>query len=63
MLSKLSLLALTAMLLATPGFAQNHSAFNGKWALSQGRSDFGGGDALIRCTVGFSGYATNVEKI
>src|SRR5690348_18183655 len=46
MLSKLSLLAFAAMLLATPGFAQDHSAFNGKWALSQGRSDFGGCDTL-----------------
>jgi len=46
MLSKLSLLACAALLLATPGVAQDHSAFNGKWALSQGRSDFGGGDAL-----------------
>ncbi len=46
MLSKLSLLAFAAIFVATPGFAQNHSGFNGKWALSQGRSDFGGGDAL-----------------
>ncbi len=46
MLSKLSFLAFAAMLIAAPSFAQDHSAFNGKWALSQGRSDFGGGDAL-----------------
>lgn len=46
MLSKLSFLAFAAILLATPGLAQDHSAFNGKWALSQGRSDFGGGDTL-----------------
>ncbi|HKQ85234.1 MAG TPA: hypothetical protein VJS43_00555 [Candidatus Acidoferrales bacterium] len=46
MLRKLSLLAFAAMLAAAPGFAQDHSGFNGKWALSQGRSDFGGGDTL-----------------
>jgi hypothetical protein len=46
MLSRLTFFAFAAMLLAMPGLAQDHSAFNGKWALSQGRSDFGGGDAL-----------------
>ncbi|MGH9572183.1 MAG: hypothetical protein ACRD40_01455 [Candidatus Acidiferrales bacterium] len=46
MLSKLLLLAFATMFLAAPGFAQDHPAFNGKWALSQGRSDFGGGDTL-----------------
>jgi hypothetical protein len=46
MLSKLSLLLFATILTAAPGFAQDHSGFNGKWALSQGRSDFGGGDTL-----------------
>ena len=46
MLSKISLLVFAAAISAAPGFAQDHSGYNGKWALSQGRSDFGGGDTL-----------------
>ena len=37
---------LTAFVIALPAHAQQHSAFSGKWALSQGRSDFGGGYVL-----------------
>ncbi|HTZ74534.1 MAG TPA: hypothetical protein VMB47_11480 [Candidatus Aquilonibacter sp.] len=45
MTTKLSLLILAAALLAAPGFAQDHAKFDGKWALSLGRSDFGDSDA------------------
>lgn len=36
--------------IAAPAYAQSHAGFSGKWALSQGRSDFGGGDALTSRT-------------
>jgi hypothetical protein len=45
MLTKLPLLMLAAALFAAPGFAQDHAKFDGKWALSLGRSDFGDSDA------------------
>jgi len=66
MSSKLSLLAFAAMLIAAPGFAQDHSAFNGKWALSQGRSDFGGGDTLTSrvdtITVNGAGFTDEIHS-
>ncbi len=45
MMTRLSLLIVAAALFASPGFAQDHAKFDGKWALSLGRSDFGDSDA------------------
>jgi hypothetical protein len=46
---KKSLLVLAAIFtIASAAAAQAHANFNGKWALSHGRSDFGSGDPLAQ---------------
>jgi hypothetical protein len=46
MLKKFLFLLGALFVIASVATAQDHATFNGKWALSHGRSDFGGGDPL-----------------
>jgi hypothetical protein len=48
MLKKIPFVLGVLFAIATAAAAQDHATFNGKWALSHGRSDFGAGEPLAQ---------------